>query len=624
VNLYGDVAVPEGVGTGKAKIEISLESWPGTVVASSQHEIEIAPPKSGPKLEPVSPRLVSKLEHEQPDETVVAIRFFPDGKRLIAGNYPGGIIHVWDVETGKRLATMHAGERPASYKYFALTPDWQTVFAWEEGRGTFEKFQRDGKTLHRAQYHGLVQSWNIDGTPLQTYQHTPPHGIRLLFLSPNGKYFFTSDEVPGEFETYRRRAWSLWDTATGECRQVFKGNAFSGPFSSDGRRIAISRNLADDDNHTASLAIFAVPEWKELCTIPFQSKLTHAYPSVFANDDKIVVGTVQNYDDPNDWHHFSAALKLWDATTGDEVLSIPADAKDEGFGWMKVSPDGKTIVATTFSRVKTAEGPNTRERLAVIDVERKTWKTIEVLQAGVVQDPVFHPSGKWVAVPTQIFPEGRVRDPSPDESPQPRIELVDLASLEVVETLVAPQGFINSMEFSPDGNTLATTAKGAVLLWDFHRAPGAAAPSLEKQLGQPMPIAGRTAGGEQFDSDKFRGKVVLVDFWATWCRACVAEMPHIKSIYADLHERGFEVVGISVDDEARIVAEFTKDQGIPWAMLGGNSMDGSGLQHPMALKYGIETLPATFVLGKDGKVAAINLRGRALRDKIEALLSESK
>jgi hypothetical protein len=59
-------------------------------------------------------------------------------------------------------------------------------------------------------------------------------------------------------------------------------------------------------------------------------------------------------------------------------------------------------------------------------------------------------------------------------------------------------------------------------------------------------------------------------------------------------------------------------------MLGGNSMDGSGLQHPMALKYGIETLPATFVLGKDGKVAAINLRGRALRDKIEALLSESK
>jgi len=291
---------------------------------------------------------------------------------------------------------------------------------------------------------------------------------------------------------------------------------------------------------------------------------------------------------------------------------------------MKVSPDGKTLVATTFSRVKTAEGPNTRERLIVIDVERKTWKTVEVLQAGVVQDPVFHPSGKWVAVPTQIFPKGRVRDPSPDESPQPRIELLDLANLEVVETLVAPQGWINSMAFSPDGNTLATSSQGAVLLWDFHQAPGAAAPSLEKQLGQPMQIVGPTVGGKNFDSDKLRGKVVLVDFWATWCRACVAEMPNIKNFYAELHERGFEVVGISLDDEPAIVAEFAKDQGIPWAMLGGNSTDGSGLRHPMAVKFGIETLPATFILGKDGKVAAVNLRGRALREKIEALLSESK
>jgi WD40 repeat protein len=625
VNLYGDVAVPDGVGTGKAKIEVSLESWPGTVVASSHHEVEIAPPKPGPKLEPVSPRLVSKLEHEHPKESISGIRFSPDGKRLIGGNYPGCIIHVWDVETGKRLATMDAGQGlRASLNYFDLSPDWKTVFAWHEGKGTFEKFERDGKTLHRVEYHSLVRSWNIDGTPLRTYQHTPPHGIRMMYLAPNGKHFLTLDQVPGEFETHRPRALSLWDTATGECRQVADGNAVPGPFSSDSRRVAVKMPLADDDNYSTSISIFTVPEWKQLCTIPFEGKLTYGSPAVFVGDGKILAGTVRVNDTPKDWQHFSESLKLWDATTGAEVLSIAADAKDEGFGWIKTSPDGKTMVATTFSRLKRGAGPQTPERLLVIDVERKTWNAVEVTQGAVVQDPVFHPDGNWLAASTQVLPAGRSRESPPDELPQPRIELINLATCENMETLVAPQGLAFSMAFSPDGNTLATSGKDAVLLWDFHRAPGAAAAPAEELLGRPMPIVGHTTSGADFNSDDFRGKVMFVDFWATWCRACVAEMPNIKTIYADLHERGLEVVGISLDDEPSVVAQFAKDQDIPWAMLGGNSTDGSGLHHPMAVKYGIETLPATFVLGKDGKVAAVNLRGRALREKIEALLRESK
>jgi WD40 repeat protein len=623
VNLYGDVAVPENVGTGTAKIEISLESWPGTVVASSHHDVEIAPPKSGPKLEPVSPRLVSKLEHEHPNGTIGGIRFSPDGKRLIAGDYTSGVIHVWDVETGKRLATMNAGEGQGSWTYFALTPDFQTAFASGGGKGAFEKFQRDGETWHRAQYNGLVRSWKIDGTPLRAYQHSPPHGIRSLHLAPNGKYFFTSDELPGESEKYRPRILSLWDASTGECRQVTTGLAVPGPFSADSGMVAVRMPFDDDDRHTASISIFAVPEWKALCAIRFNDKLTNAFPAVLADHAKILAGTVQTYDKPDDLLHFSAALKLWDAANGEELLSIAGDAKDEPFGWIKASPDGKKIVGHTFSRQKTNGGPNTRERVVVIDVERKTWRKIDVLQTGIVQEPVFHPSGRWLAVPTHIFPEGGGQDQLADELPS-RIEVIDLTTYEVIETLGAPQGYITSMAFSPDGNTLATSGKGAVLMWDFHRAPGAPAPSVEELLGRPMPIVGQTAGGEPFDSDKFRGKVLFVDFWATWCRACVAEMPEIKSMYADLHERGFEVVAISLDDEPTIVAQFAKDQDIPWTMLSRGSADDSGLRHPMALKYGIETLPATFVLGRDGKIAAINLRGRALRNKIETLLSESK
>jgi WD40 repeat protein len=621
VNLYGDVAVPQGVSAGRAKVQISLESWPGVVVASSEHEVDITPPKPGPKLEPVSPRLISKLEHEHPKTSIAGIRFSPDGKRLIAGDYPGGIVHVWDLANGRRLASMEAGDGfRATLNYFLLSPDWQTVFAWQEGKGKFDKFERDGKALQRVAYSSLIRSWAIDGTFLRSYQHTPPHGIRAMYLAPNGKYFLTLDELPGEFERWRPRALTLWDTATGEYRQVGDGNLWPGAFSSDSRHVAVTVPISAEDYDHQSIKIFAAPEWKETCTIPFEGELTSASPTAFIAEDRILVGTTHINDKASDWRHFEASLKFWDVSTGREVLSIPGPAKNEGFAGVKVSPDGKTAVVPMYA----LDNMPRQGRLLIIDVAQKTWKMVDVASGPLFQEPVFHPSGQWIAVPTQVVPAAQSRDPIAEELLQPRIELIKLPEGEIVETLVAPQALVASLAFSPDGNLLASSGNGAVLLWDFHRAPGSAPPTLEKQLGQPMEIVGLTPRGETFDSASLRGKVVLVDFWATWCRSCVAEMPNIKSIYADLHERGFDVVGISVDDAAAVVAQFTKDQGIPWSMLSRGSTDDSMTRHPMAAKYGIESLPATFLVGKDGKVAAVNLGGRALREKIEVLIDEAK
>ncbi len=469
VNLYGDVAVPEGIGTGKAKVEISMESWPGVFVAPTQHEVEIIVPKSGPASEPVSPRLASKLEHRHPDGSIAGIRFSPDGKRLIAGNYPGGVVHVWDLASGKRLATMEAGnELRASFNYFALTPDWQTMFAWEEGRGKFEKFQRDGKTLHRVEYGSLIRSWNVDtGELLRTYQHSPPRGIRMMYLAPTGKYFLTLDEVPGEFETSRPRALTLWDLATGEHRQVGDGNSGPGAFSSDGRLVAVAVPMEGDDNHTESIRIFAAPEWEEKCKITVsEGKPIRAHSAAFAAGDRILIGSVQVYDKPDDWRHFEAALKFWDVGSGKEILSIPSPAKDQGFAYVKVSPDDQTVVASTLARTSGGD-----ERLIVVDLGQKTWKMIDVNPGALVQEPQFHPGGKWITVPTQVVPKEELRKREPDDLPQPRIHLIDLASGQILETLVAPQGFVTTLAFSPDGKTLATSGKGAVLLWDFSSPP---------------------------------------------------------------------------------------------------------------------------------------------------------
>ena len=469
VNLYGDVAVPEDIGTGKAKVEISLEAWPGVFVAPSQHEIEIIRPKPGHTPEPVSPRLASKLEHEHPDGTIANIRFSPDGKRLIAGNYPGGVVHVWDLASGKRISTMEAGNEPrATFNYFDLTPDWETMFAWQEGRGKFEKFERDGKTLQRVEYGSLIRSWNVEsGSLLRTYQHSPPRGIRMMYLSPTGKYFLTLDEVPGEFESSRPRALTLWDAASGEHRQVGVGNTGPGAFSSDGRLVSVRVPMPGDDSHTESIRIFAMPQWEERCKIPLDSsKPVSADARAFAAADQVLVGTLNVFEKPDDWQHFEAALKFWDVGSGKEILSIPSPKKNQGFGYIKVSPDGQTVVVSTFSRPVIDE-----ERLIIVDIAKKTWKMIDVSPGALVQEPLFHPSGKWLVVPTQVLAKGRQREPDIEDLPQPRIQLLDLATGEILETLIGPPGIIASSVFSPDGNTMATSGKGAVLLWDFHSPP---------------------------------------------------------------------------------------------------------------------------------------------------------
>ncbi len=108
VNLYGDVRVPDDVGVGTAQIEVSMDSWPGEYVAPAVREVTILPAKPGPKYEPVSPRLTSKLEHSQPTGTIANIQFLSDGKRLIASNYPGGVIHIWELASGERQLTIEA------------------------------------------------------------------------------------------------------------------------------------------------------------------------------------------------------------------------------------------------------------------------------------------------------------------------------------------------------------------------------------------------------------------------------------------------------------------------------------------------------------------------------------
>lgn len=139
-------------------------------------------------------------------------------------------------------------------------------------------------------------------------------------------------------------------------------------------------------------------------------------------------------------------------------------------------------------------------------------------------------------------------------------------------------------------------------------APGAVFPDFtERDLsGQPLSVS------------RYRGKVVLVDFWATWCGPCVAELPNVLATYEKYHGQGFEIVGISLDNDADKLKGFIAAKNIAWPQY----YDGQGWEGKLARKYGVTAIPTTYLLDQDGKIVAKGLRGAALSAEVEGLLAK--
>ena len=133
-------------------------------------------------------------------------------------------------------------------------------------------------------------------------------------------------------------------------------------------------------------------------------------------------------------------------------------------------------------------------------------------------------------------------------------------------------------------------------------------------IGDTMSLSFTSLQGKKFELGKLKGKVVLVDFWATWCGPCIAELPNIQKAYADYQDKGFEIVGISLDRAAdkEKLENFIKEKNMPWPQ----AYDGEGWGNAIAKKYGITSIPTTFLIGKDGKIVETNLRGTDLQTAI--------
>jgi len=150
----------------------------------------------------------------------------------------------------------------------------------------------------------------------------------------------------------------------------------------------------------------------------------------------------------------------------------------------------------------------------------------------------------------------------------------------------------------------------------------ASQPALAKLVGQPMKIAGTTYDGKEFSTEQLKGKVVLIDFWATWCGPCVEELPHVKKVYERYHEKGFEIVGISNDYKLDALKKFlAAHPEYPWTQLFDPKAAKEQEWHAVTSRYGIDALPQMFLIDKQGVCRSVN--GAADMDQmVPKLLAE--
>jgi thiol-disulfide isomerase/thioredoxin len=174
-------------------------------------------------------------------------------------------------------------------------------------------------------------------------------------------------------------------------------------------------------------------------------------------------------------------------------------------------------------------------------------------------------------------------------------------------------------------NAQATTA--------FHQQVVQAQPPSQSQVLQPGPplnvsegldIGQRFPGFDEADSDgnslsvsAYRGHVTMIDFWATWCPPCRGEMPNVIATYKQYHSQGFEIIGVSLDDDRGALGSFTQSQGMTWRQY----FDGLGWNNKLVKQYGVDSIPMDYLLDRNGIIVGKGLRGARLGEAVAKALA---
>ena len=136
-------------------------------------------------------------------------------------------------------------------------------------------------------------------------------------------------------------------------------------------------------------------------------------------------------------------------------------------------------------------------------------------------------------------------------------------------------------------------------------------------LGRPLELSYTAVDGRKVDVQKLKGKVVLVDFWATWCGPCMVALPEVVEVYHKYHDKGFEIVGISLDKSQKALEGVVEKYKMPWPQF----FDGQGWGNKYVIEYNISAVPTMWLVDKQGKLRTMNGR-EDLEKQVQDLLAE--
>ncbi|MDU1903332.1 MAG: TlpA disulfide reductase family protein [Dysgonomonas sp.] len=136
---------------------------------------------------------------------------------------------------------------------------------------------------------------------------------------------------------------------------------------------------------------------------------------------------------------------------------------------------------------------------------------------------------------------------------------------------------------------------------------------------QFIDVSGTTPQGKSIALSDYvkKNKVVLIDFWASWCGPCIKEMPNVVAAYKEFKSKGFEIVGISLDEEKAAWTKSLTDMNMTWPQMS----DLKGWESALSAPYQVSSIPFTLLVDQNGNIIAENLRGQALHDTLRELLN---
>ena len=137
------------------------------------------------------------------------------------------------------------------------------------------------------------------------------------------------------------------------------------------------------------------------------------------------------------------------------------------------------------------------------------------------------------------------------------------------------------------------------------------------RIGHPLRLTFKALDGSEVDVKKLQGKVVLLEFWATWCPPCVAGIPQIKAVWEAHHREGFEVIALSYDTERARLENFVKENGLPWPQF----FAPEGMDAPLISSFGQPGPPAYWLIDRNGVLVDVNAH-RDLEQRVKRLLAQ--